>query len=111
MTNDATFATLDVTDDEENTKMEQVAKMAAQALTKAYPNHIWMVGWAPGATLVIKNMMIDDGRYGYTVDAGKAATVSILEAAILAGGGELLERCGAPRGAWDGQIMVLKDKT
>lgn len=111
MTDAATFATLDVTEDEENTKMEMVAKMAAQKLTEHYPNHIWMVGWAPGATLVIKNMMIDDGRYGYTVDAGKAATVSELEKAIVAGGGELLERCGVPRGAWDGQIMTLVDKS
>lgn len=95
--------------DAESTQMEMIAKMAAQQLSNHYPNHVWMVGWAPGMTLVIKNMAIEDGRYGYTVDAAKAASVSELERAIVMGGGELLERCGAVRGKWNGEFMQLQD--
>ena len=105
----ADVQTFDVTPDAENGQMELVARLAATTLSRHYPNHLWMVGWAPGMTLVIKNMSIRDGRYGYTVDAAKAASVSELEHAIMLGGGELLERCGAPRGAWDGQFMELQD--
>jgi hypothetical protein len=97
--------------DAESTQMEMIAKMAAQLLSNHYPNHVWMVGWAPGMTLVIKNMAIEDGRYGYTVDAAKAASVSELERAIVMGGGELLERCGVSRGRWDGEFMKLQDVT
>jgi hypothetical protein len=101
--------TVDATPDAENTQMELIAKMAASILSKHYPDHIWMVGWAPGRTLVVKNMAISDGRYGFTVDAHKAATVSELEHAIMRAGGELLERCGVRRGAWDGEFMHLQD--
>lgn len=104
------IATVEATPDAENTQMELVAKMAAQTLSTHYPDHVWMVGWAPGRTLVIKNMAIDDGRYGFTVDAHRAATVSELEHAIMLGGGELLERCGVRRGRWDGEIMNLQNK-
>lgn len=99
--------------DAESSQMELIAKMAAHLLSSKYPRHLWAVGWAPGMTLVIKNMAImgDGNKYGYTVDAAKAATVSELERAIVMGGGELLERCGVPRGMWDGQFMDLQDKT
>lgn len=105
------FATVDATPDVENGQMELISKLAAQTLSKHYPNHVWMVGWAPGRTLIVKNMAIDDGRYGFTVDAHRAASVSELEHAIMRAGGELLERCGVPRGAWDGEILNLRDKT
>lgn len=101
---------VDATPDVENEQMHLIAKMAAGRLSAEYPNHVWMVGWAPGMTLVIKNMAIDDGRYGFTVDAAKAATVSELERAIVMGGGELLERCGVARGAWNGEMMQLQNK-
>lgn len=91
--------------------MEQFAKLAAGILARDYPAHLWAVGWAPGLTLVIKNMAISDGRYGFTVDVAKAASISEVEHAIMLGGGELLERCGAPRGHWDGQFMNLQDKS
>jgi hypothetical protein len=103
--------TVEATPDVENSQMELVAKLAAQTLSRHYPNHVWMVGWAPGRVLVVKNMAIDDGRYGFTVDAFRAATVSELERNIVLAGGELLERCGVPRGAWNGEILNLKDKT
>lgn len=92
--------------DGETAQMHLIAKMAAVLLNKHYPNHLWMVGWAPGMTLVIKHGG-GDARYGYTVDAAKAASVSILEHAIVMGGGELLERMDMPRGAWDGSEFRL----
>jgi hypothetical protein len=92
-----------ISTDGESTQMEMLAKLAAQRLTQHYPNHVWMVGWAPGMALVIKYMGADS-RYGYTVDAAKAASISELEHAIVMGGGELLERLGMPRGAWDGEL-------
>ena len=96
------------TPDPENGQMELVAKMAAGLLGTKYPNHMWAVGWAPGMTLVIKNMGIEQGNYGFTVDVARAATVSELEKSIVFGGGELLERCGVPRGAWNGEFMSFK---
>jgi len=97
--------TVDSTPDAENSQMELVAKMAAGVLGNHYPDHLWMVGWAPGRTLVIKNMAIENGKYGFTVDAARAATVSQLEREIMIAGGELLERCGVRRGRWDGEMM------
>jgi hypothetical protein len=99
---DLDMALLDVTADPENAQMHLIAKMAAGLLSKHYANHLWMVGWAPGMTLIIK-LMGSDTKYGYTVDAHKAATTSELEKAIVWGGGELLERLGMRRGAWDGE--------
>lgn len=111
MNNDADVAVAEVTSvDAESSQMELIAKMAAMKLSEHYPSHVWMVGWAPGMTLVIKNMAIDDGRYGFTVDAARAASVSELERSIVYGGGELLERCGVPRGAWNGEMMHLQHK-
>ena len=92
-------------DDKENSHMELIAKLAAKRLGDTYPEHLWAVGWAPGRTLVIKNMAMD-GRYGYTVDAARAATVSELEHAITMGGGELLERMGMKRGRWNGEFVT-----
>lgn len=106
----ADIQVVDSTPDHENAQMMMLAKLGAQVLTKHYPNHIWMVGWAPGGVIVIKNMAIDDGRYGFTVDAARAATISEYEKACVFGGGELLERCGVQRGSWNGEIMELTDK-
>ena len=109
MDNDVDIQVVHSTPDVENEQMELIAKMAAQALVNHYPDHLWAVGWSPGRTLVIKNLAISDGRYGFTVDAAKAATTSELEAAVIYGGGELLERCGVPRGAWNGEMMEIRD--
>jgi hypothetical protein len=112
MNNTPDIAITEVTSiDAESSQMELIAKMAASTLCRHYPNHLWMVGWAPGMTLVVKNMAIDDGRYGFTVDAARAATVSELDHQIMKAGGELLERCGVSRGAWDGEFMTLKYKS
>jgi len=96
--------------DAESPQMSMFAKLAAQRLSNTYPNHVWMVGWAPGMTLVVKNMAIDDGRYGYTLDVARCASISEFEKTVVNAGGELLERCGVPRGAWNGEMMVLQDK-
>jgi hypothetical protein len=96
--------------DSETSQMHLIAKMAAKILGEHYVNHVWAVGWAPGMTLIVKNLAIDDGRYGFTIDAAKAATISELEKNIIWAGGELLERCGVPRGAWNGEMMTLQDK-
>lgn len=97
--------TVEVTspDDKENSQMELIAKLAAQILSNHYPAHLWAVGWAPGMTLIIKNMAMD-ARYGFTIDAGRAASISQLERAVMMGGGELLERMGMKRGAWNGEF-------
>ena len=103
MTDETDIRTVEVTSiDEESVAMETIAKLAAQRLSMSYPNHLWMIGWAPGNTLVIKYGGAD-ARYGYTVAASKAATISELERAIVFGGGELRERLGIPRGAWNGE--------
>lgn len=102
MDDTADMMVMDVIPDAENSQMELIAKLAAQNLNKHYPDHLWVVGWAPGMTLVIKNMAMD-GRYGYTVDAARAATISELEHAVMMGGGELLERMGMRRGKWNGE--------
>lgn len=111
MNDDADIAVAEVTSiDSESVEMEQKAKECAQTLSTHYPNHMWMVGWAPGMTLVVKNMAIDDGRYGFTIDAAHAATSSELARMAVLAGGELLERCGVRRGAWNGEMMQLQNK-
>lgn len=110
MNNEADIQVVDSTPDVENEQMHLIAKLAAGLLSTHYKQHLWMVGWMPGRALVIKNMAIDDGKYGFTVDCLKAATISEIEKAVIYGGGELLERCGAPRGAWDGEFLTLKHK-
>jgi hypothetical protein len=109
MNDQADIAVVEHTPDVENLQMEQFAKLAAATLSVKYPAHLWAVGWAPGLTLIIKNMAMD-GRYGFTVDVAKAATISEVEKAVVYGGGELLERCGAPRGAWNGEFLELLHK-
>ena len=90
------------TNGDEDAKLAMIAKFAAQTLSKSYPNHWWMVGWAPGGVLVIKHGA-GDGRYGFTIDVPGADSIGRLEKAIVYGGGELLERMNMPRGAWDGE--------
>lgn len=102
---DADIQTVEVTsrDSGEDSQMELIAKLAAQKLSQHYPAHLWMVGWAPGMALIIKNMAMDP-RYGYSIDAAKAHSISELEHAIMIAGGEILERMGMSRGAWDGEM-------
>lgn len=104
MSNDVDIQTVEVTSvDQESIEMEHQAKLAAMVLSKAYPEHLWMVGWAPGMTLVIKNGAMD-ARYGFTVDYARAFSASDLEHTIKMAGGELLERMGMERGRWNGEF-------
>jgi hypothetical protein len=105
MNDDLDIQVVEVTspDDVENSQMELIAKLAAVVLSRHYPNHLWAIGWAPGLTLVIKNMAMD-GRYGFTIDAGRCASASELEFTVMMAGGELLERMGMKRGAWNGEF-------
>lgn len=93
--------TVEVTSDAENVEMEVIAKSAAEILSKAYANHWWMVGWAPGMNLVIKHGM-GDNRFGYSLHVPSCHSASDFGKQVIRGGGELLERMGLPRGAWNG---------
>lgn len=83
--------------------LSQRAKDVAQVLSDTYPNHLWQVGWTDGNVLVVKNALIGAGKYGYTIDAATMLTRKELVKMARDAGGELLERCGMPRGAWDGE--------
>jgi hypothetical protein len=96
--------------DDETIEMEAKAKAVAEILSKHYPNHLWAVGWAPGLTLIVKNMAIAEGKYGFTIDCAKSFSASDLARSAMFAGGELLERCGVRRGAWDGEFMELINK-
>ena len=85
--------------------MEVVAKEVAETLSQHYPDHLWAVGWMPGQALCVKNMMIP-GNYGYTIDYSRVATSSELTKLAVMAGGELLERCGHPRGKWNGEYAT-----
>ena len=97
--------------DAETVEMEARAKNAARVLSQHYPDHVWMVGWAPGMTLIVKNMAISEGKYGFTIDAARSFSSSDLDKLVVNAGGELLERCGVPRGRWNGEFMHLENKT
>jgi hypothetical protein len=101
--------TVDITSfDEETIEMEAKAKAACKILVKHYPAHLWAVGWAPGMTLVVRNMAIP-GNYGYTIDAAKSFSSSDLDHLVMIAGGELLERCGFKRGEWNGEFASHVD--
>jgi hypothetical protein len=109
MNDDVDIQTVEETSvDEESIEMESRAKSVAHTLSRHYPDHLWAVGWAPGYTLVVKNMAISDGRYGFTIDAAKSFSASDLDRLAINAGGELLERCGVRRGRWNGEMMHLE---
>jgi len=79
----------------------EVAKMVAQILTEIYPVHLWRVGWQGGA-IVVKHSATDN-RYGYIMPP-ENFSYSDLRHAVMLAGGEILERAGLTRGAWDGEM-------
>lgn len=90
--------------------MHRVAQGAAEILERHYPNHLWAIGWAPGLTLVIKLMTAPAAdKYGFTVDLAKAISATDTAKRIMRAGGELLERAGFKRGAWDGEFSEKLD--
>lgn len=82
--------------------LNEKAKEVCKVLSEHYPNHLWQVGWTDGQVLVVKNALIGGGKYGYTIDAAAKCTAKQLAQIAKEAGGELLERCGMRRGAWDG---------
>lgn len=84
--------------------MERLAKQVAEALTRSYPNYPWAIGWHPGGVLCVKLMLAADSNYGYTIDAYKIHSASSLRSVAVNAGGELLERLGMKRGAWNGDM-------
>ena len=83
--------------------LNERAKSVAEVLCQHYPNHLWQVGWTDGDVLVVKNALIGAGKYGYTIDNATLVTRKDLVKAAVQAGGELLERCGMKRGAWNGE--------
>lgn len=107
---DVDSALVEQTTDPENSLMSQVAKGAAQILSHHYPNHLWAIGWAPGLTLIIKLMTAPGAdKYGITIDIAKSISDTDAAVKIMRAGGELLERAGMKRGAWDGQFSTKLD--
>jgi hypothetical protein len=84
------------------------AKNAAEALVMIYPNHSWWVECKQGV-LVIKHFAISGmiGMVRHCADLDFSATSFRHEIAMAAG--ELLERAGMPRGAFDGQTVEALD--
>ena len=78
----------------------KLAKMVAEILTDVYPVHLWHVGWQGGA-IVIKHAATDN-RFGFILP--REFSYSELRRNVMLGGGELLERAGLTRGAWDGEM-------
>lgn len=103
MSDELDIQRVEQTPDEENQKLELLAKLAAQTLNRHYPNHFWMIGWAPGGNLIVKHGACDN-RYGFVIHFPKCATISEFERKVVYGGGELLERMGLSRSAWNGDM-------
>lgn len=90
--------------DKEHVEMERLAKYTAEALTRAYPNYPWAVGWHDGGVLCVKMMLAADSNYGYTIDAYRLNSAGALAKMATSAGGELLERLNMPRRAWNGDM-------
>lgn len=99
---DADIQTVEIMSADEIDLLDR-AKDVAETLTKHYPGHLWAVAWAPGGTLIVKNLAISS-QYGFTIDYAKICSSSDLVKAAVLAGGELLERAGMKRGTWDGQF-------
>jgi hypothetical protein len=105
---DVDIQTVEVTSfDQESVEMEERAKLVAETLSSIYPNHMWMVGWAPGAVLIVKHGL-GDSRYGYTIDNAAICSHKDLFRSVVQAGGELLERMGLPRRAWNGEDQATQ---
>ena len=72
-----------------------LAKTAADALDKAYPGHLWAVD-VNGGMLNIRNLLLS-AEWGYRIKQLSLFTASDLNARVLKGGGEILERFALAR--------------
>lgn len=105
--NEPDIQTVEITSEDE-LDMEAKAKEVTETLCRHYPNHVWMVGWAPGRTLIVRNMLFN-AKYGYTIDGTKDLTAKQLAHEAMVAGGELLERMGLPRSTWNGDTPNRMD--
>ncbi len=106
MDNPADIATVEVTSTDDRGE-ERVAKMVCEILVEEYPVHLWNVGWQGGA-IVVKHLATDQ-RYGMVLP--RSFSYSDLRRNVMLGAGELLERAGLRRGAWDGELSEGFDKS
>lgn len=90
--------------------IEAAAKEVAEALSVAYPDHFWAIGYQGGA-IVVKNMAIIDGGNQYGMVLPKHYSSSDLKRNAILMAGELLERAGMKRGAWNGEVSMKMDKS
>lgn len=90
---------VEATDLNEVLHMEK-AKEVGDTLNRHYPNHLWAVSWQ-GGVLVVKNLAISS-HYGFQINYGDSFSASDLAKMAVTAGGELLERAGMARGAWNG---------
>lgn len=88
--------------DGDNKLAEEWAKRAAEVLTAAYPNHSWWVD-CRGGVLVIKHFGITGERMGMVRHTSALSQDwRTFKTDIIRAAGELLERAGKKRGAFDG---------
>jgi len=78
------------------------AKEVGDTLNKHYPGHLWLVLFQ-GRALVVKNLAISS-HYGFIIKHTDSFSASDLAHNAVLAGGELLERAGMVRGAWDGRF-------
>lgn len=80
----------------------QKAQEVGDTLQRTYPGHMWMVAFQ-GSALVVKNLAIST-HYGFIIKHHDSFSASDLARKAVLAGGELLERAGMKRGAWNGQM-------
>ena len=78
------------------------AREIAETLVQHYPQHLWAVSWQ-GGVIVVKNLAVS-GHYGFVIKPRDSYSASDLAKQAVRAGGELLERAGMRRGAWNGQF-------
>ena len=106
MDTDPDIRLVELTSQDDIADMEK-AKEVGDTLSRHYPHHLWAVGFQGGA-LVVKNLAISS-HYGFVIKHASTATASELAHKAVVAGGELLERAGMARGAWDGQAATRLD--
>ena len=83
------------------------AKMAAEMLTQAYPNHSWHVEVKQGV-IIIKHADASGAR-GTIGMLRKLSTIGhdarVFKYEIIRAAGELLERAGLPRSGYNGDLI------
>ena len=88
----------------ENPNADSTAKSAAEALTRAYPNHSWWVE-CKGGILLIKHFGISS-KLGMLKHLSKmAGSARAFQREVVLAAGELLERAGLARRDYRGESV------